>query len=209
MNQKPVSLARFFDDAERDLAAAIQDKTLAERLQVMGYAPERIKEGLTLLLHTRHLNHHLFGESVPLSANPDFLQAWNAANAGLDRALEIARVAFKRNARAAQLLELHGERHRTIAGWLDQANRFFRNLRQEQGLAEALAGLGYGEEQLEADFRLMEEVNRQYDGYIESHSMNPHATRMRDARLVELDAWLSDYRAVRKIALADTCDNPE
>jgi hypothetical protein len=202
MNPQPTSLDVFFSVGERQISLAMDDPDIAAALLSLGFTRQHAADGQTQLLHVRHLHQLLNGQSPPIIDDPVFINTWEEAEACYSRSLAIARLAFRQDTQAIVALNLFQERLVTIAGWLMQTEHFYGHLCHNAAWAETMAGYGYGAEDLEAEAKLAKAVRNLAEEYPKTHGKHPHSTRQRDARLVELDAWLAEFRALCRIALA-------
>jgi hypothetical protein len=116
--------------------------------------------------------------------------------------LKIARIAFRDNEAARNALGLSGPRKRTLSGWLDQARRFYSNLLSTPAFMVGMEGFNYGRAKLEAEAELINAVATASDEQHKKRGDAREATKVRDAKLAELDRWMMDYKAVAYIALA-------
>jgi len=204
MTPKKNRLQDFLAEAELMLSNAASDQTIATALTPFGYTPQRIGEGQTLYQAVKDLHRGQQKEfSEQIAATDAFNAAWDAANKAYGMALRIARVAFKAHLQAAKLLQLQGERHQSIAGWLEQTEAFYAALTSDSALGAAMAAFGYPAAKLAAEYQAVQAVRGLRNQQSKETGEAQHATEQRDKSLVILDAWLADFRAVSKVALAD------
>ena len=168
-----------------------------------GYTPARLAEGSQLLATAEALvrkQSKEYGESY--QATELFNQAWSAANQTYTQSLKIARIVFGAEAKAATVLKLYGPRLTSNAGWLDQAGSFYAGLTSERSLADRLAKFGYTAAKIAAEAALVESVRAAIQSQTKEFGEAQEATVERDRCLAELDTWVSELRAVSKVAFA-------
>jgi hypothetical protein len=129
-------------------------------------------------------------------------QAWATAKAAYSRSLGLARIAFKKDPLAQTTLALGGSRKQSLTGWLKQAEQFYRNLLDTPVLLAGMAKFGYDEAAVQAEYALVKTVREMNMDQEREKGEAQKATQTRDEALDELDEWLSDFRAVSRIAFA-------
>ncbi len=176
-------------------------------LDIFGYnlvrldAAKALYEEASTLVSQRHVK---YGEQY--EASEMFKTAWNAARAAYMRALKIARIAFKGNQTAHTALMLGGKRKQALAGWLEQATVFYANLLSDANLMAAMGSFGYDRGKLEGDQELVQAVVTANLVLEKKKGEAREATRQRNAKLHELDVWMSDFKVVTFIAMEE---NPQ
>jgi len=210
MSVKSNRLDQFFLDAETLITNAQNDASIAAVLSGFGYTSQKLADGLALYRHALDLYRVQKDEYSEQKAATEALnKAWDEANLSYTRTVKIARVAFKDNALAAGKLRLQGERHQTVAGWLEQAEALYRNLQGNAEFTAIMAGYGYTGAKLGLESALVSKVRELRQAQIKETGEAQRATQDRDASMVALDAWLADFRAVTKVALADSSQDLE
>lgn len=188
--------------AEHMLVTALADPMIARALEAYGYDPERIAAGMSIQREVNDLQGKVRSGLGNLS-DARLRAALERADPVYQRSLGIARVAFREHPKAACLLKLHGERNRSVAGWLDQTEAFYRNLTREDGLCMAMMGYGYTEEKIAYEYRLQKDVRDHWTDLLREAGEAPQQTEKRIRREVLLDLWMADFRAVAKVALGE------
>ena len=170
-------------------------------LQGFGYTPERLAEGLALWNQTQALSQRQtreYGESFGATEALD--SAWTTAHTAYVRTLKVARVAFGDEPLAAASLKLYGPRRESLAGWLDQASTFYANLTP---LVGRLAKYGYTAAKVASEAALVETVRQAQQNQVKESGEAQQATVDRDRSVEALDMWVSELRAIAKVAFAD------
>ncbi|MBP7045079.1 MAG: hypothetical protein KBE23_20165 [Chloroflexi bacterium] len=130
--------------------------------------------------------------------------ARDAADLAYKRTLKLARVAYKDNTDAQISLDLNGRRKTTIAGWQEQAEKFYEGILNDPALLADMARYTYDQTKLQSELDLVTAVRDAITNTNRESSQAVKATQTRDAKLKDLDTWLSDFRTVTAVALADT-----
>lgn len=103
---------------------------------------------------------------------------------------------------ARTALGLSGTRKRTLNGWLDQARRFYNNMLRTPDFVAAMTPFSYAQTKLEAESALVEAVATASELQDKERGEAQEATKLRDAKMDELDQWMADFKAIAEIALA-------
>ena len=96
---------------------------------------------------------------------------------------------------------LSGERKRTLSGWLEQAVAFYTNLVGDADLMAAMGNFGYDQARLQAEGALVQAVVEANLAQEKEKGEAQDATKQRDAKLDEMDVWMSDFKAIAQVAL--------
>ncbi len=116
------------------------DAELQTALVAYGYTAERLQQGKRLYQAVLDLQHQQRNEyGAKQTASSTFKAAWDRANTTYMRLFKVARVALKDQCGNWLALGLDGERKRTFAGWLAQAQQFYTNALSQP---DVLAKLG-------------------------------------------------------------------
>jgi hypothetical protein len=143
---------------------------------------------------------HEYGEQY--AATDTVQQAWDTADAAYSTAVKIARIAFRGDEVARNALGLSGTRKRSLSGWLDQARRFYNNLLRTPGFITTMSAYTYDQAKLTAEANLVEATAAASEAQDKERGEAQEATKLRDAKLDELDQWLADYKVIAEVALA-------
>ena len=115
----------------------------------------------------------------------------------------MARIALAGNPKAEAALLLRGRRKQSLAGWLDQATTFYINLLNDPDLSQQMVEYGYDSAKLEAEANLIRVVAGANTAQKQNKGSARQATDRRNAKLAELEAWLSNFRSIIRVALED------
>ena len=106
----------------------------------------------------------------------------------------------------AWALKLYGPRRLTIAGWMDQATTLYANLSSDARLSAGLVRFGYSAEKLDMEKALVEDLRVAIQARAQKAGGAQSTTAARDAKLRELDTWVSDFRTICRVAFYE---NPQ
>jgi hypothetical protein len=183
------------------------DPVAKAALAVYGYTDEKLMAGRTLYNDAFNLQaaqKKEYGEQI--EATLALNEIWGKAHQQYIKTLKIARVALADHARADKAAMLYGRRKISISGWLEQAKIFYKNIMEDTNLMDAFAEFGYLRSKLQEEAALMDQVEAKSQAQKKEIGDAQEATQARDKKIDELAKWISDLRAVVKVALAD---NPQ
>jgi hypothetical protein len=186
---------------------ALSDPGIKMALANYGYTEEKLQAGKVLYDEASGLQSSQkkeYGEQV--AATAELNNNWDAANREYMKTLKIARVAFKDNLKANKAVMLYGSRKESLSGWLEQAKVFYANILGDSELKNLLSGYGYTQEKLQQEAGHIEHIVGKHLQQKKELGEAQEATETRDKKLDELAKWVSDLRAVAKVALGD---NPQ
>ena len=176
---------------------------VAQAVASYGYDAMRIQEGVAALSAAQALVSQQireYGDSY--QATNDVNRALAAAEDAYRKAVKVARVVFEDPA-AIGALKLSGPRKQTTNGFLEQATPFYDNLLANPPLAAKLGQYGYPEARLKAEQALVAAVRQAINVQLKETGEAQAATQARDKAFDALDVWVSGFRAICKIALAN------
>ncbi len=175
----------------------LSDAGIREAVGIFGYDEAKLNAARALHDEARALVSKQkveYGEQF--EATETVRAAWDEANAAYMRALKVARIALRGNTKAQTALGLSGKRKQSITGWTGQATNFYLNLLADDDLIAALANFGYDRPKLEAEQALVQVVVEANAVQEKEKGEAQEATKLRDAKLDELDQWMADFNVV-------------
>ena len=196
------SIEARFALAQIAIGNALADPTLSAALATYGYTAERLRQG-DVLRETARAFHQRQKEAYgDLFAAGDALDAARRqVQATYMRHVKLARVAFENDRGATQKLALAGERKQSLVGQLAQAQQFYASALSDSAILNKLAGFGITQALLEAGQRQVDAVGAGNAARRQRKGAAQDATRMRDDALTALDAWMSDFTKIARVAL--------
>ncbi len=170
-----------------------------------GYDTTKILEGKELLEETIELIHeHQKQLRRQFNATADLNQARTEFHQSYMQTLKVARVALQASTKAHASLKLDARRYRTFTEWFYQADTFYEALLVQPDLCAEMAKFGYSNEKLTAEAALLQEVETRSHYQKKQLGLSDETLQLRNEKLQELKRWVSNYRAIVRVALADT-----
>lgn len=200
-------LDQFLLSAQVMINNALTDEVIKQSLAAYGYTDETLLAGKKLyerVTALQNLRYSEYGEQI--AATSELKKSKDKAKQQYMKTLKIARVALKESAKAGEAIMLCGVRKRNLSGWLEQAQIFYANLLRDVEFITRLSAYGYTREKLEREFALIDQVIAKSLAQKKETGEAQEATIIRDKALDDLAAWISDFKAVVRVALAD---NPQ
>jgi hypothetical protein len=192
----------LLNSAHIAITNSLANPQIQSYLSEFGYTPDRIQQG-RLLYETALAAHQQqqadYGDQK--TATITLTQTWDTAKKSYMRYLKVARIAFKDNVGVATRLQLDGDRKKTLSGWLGQANQFYTNLLnapelltqlREYGITSDKLAAGQAEVQAVATANLLQKTEK---GDAQT------ATQIKGKAIAALQAWMSDFTAIARLAL--------
>lgn len=192
-------------EAQVAIDNSLSNPVILDAVTLFGYDQARLQAARALYDETMALvvaQKLEYGEQYEATATVD--TAWKAADLAYKKALKISRVVFKDNAKAQAALGLSGSRKLSLSGWLQQATTFYTNLLNSPDFIAVMATYSYDQTKLEAESTLVQAVAIAKAAQDKERGEAQEATKLRDAKLDELDQWLSDYKAIAHVALDES-----
>ena len=182
---------------------ALKNKKIAEALAVFGYTKAKIEAGKKLANAVADLDTKKKAlQGKQYGASQALKKAAKKSDRPYKTTLEVARVAFRGNNSARTALVLGGKRKISIAGKLDQAQKLYENILNNESYLNKMKEYGYNKAKLKAEYALFKEVAKQDDAQESAKSGSQKATEQRNVKLKKMDRWMSDFRRIAKPALA-------
>lgn len=195
------SIASFIESSKILIENAKALPEISTALAGYGYDEARLAEGLRLWSEADALVRKQIKEyGEQHQANADSERARAEFEAIYMKSLKVARVAFSEDALASGSLKLYGPRKQSAVGQIDQAATFYANLLADRKLAAKMKRFGYDEAKLRAESALLESLRSKLQAKAKETGEAQAATVERDGKLRALDAWVSDLRAICKVA---------
>ena len=204
MSEKKDALEHELHSAEVAIENSLGDTTVLGALGEFGYDKAAILKGRSLCVEARKkFEAHKVEYGEQYAATAELERVWKESGRVYMRSIKVARIAFKNDEKARTALILGGTRKVSLAGWLDQSRTFYANLLEDQGFVDAMARFGYNRKKLEAESSLVQEVSRANLAQEREKGDAQKATEVRDDKLDALADWISDFRAIARVAFED------
>ncbi|MGE5605242.1 MAG: hypothetical protein ACM3YE_06065 [Bacteroidota bacterium] len=183
---------------------SLADPDVKAALAAYGYTGEILAAGKTLYdeaVALQNAQKKEYGDQI--AATSELNDIWETADRQYMRTLKIARIAFQDHPKADKAVMLFGRRKESLSGWLEQAQSFYSNIQNDADLLNALSKYGYSPESLQQESELLNQIVIRNQQQKKEMGEAQAATQARDKKIDELAHWISDLRAVAKVALAD------
>ncbi len=197
------NIATLTDQARTAIENALTTQNILAALQNFGYTQSRLQTGRQLYqaLQTAQLAQRAaYGEQI--AATAALKTAWNSAREQYMPLLQIARIAFKHDRATATELGLKGDRAKPLTRQLSQAHQFYANALASDTALTGLKAFGITPIKLRTAQKTLQAVEAANLTQEQAKGAAQRATQARNAAMKELRAWLSDFIAIAKIALA-------
>jgi hypothetical protein len=204
MSKPKNSLADRLLAAHVAITNATTDDEVKALIAVFGYDETRMTAGTSLLEAANQLQQvqqKEYGDQF--QATDAFKTMWAQADADYMRFVKIARIALKEDHAAFQKLALSGIRKNSFSGWMAQAKQFYLNALDDPAVIAKMGEFGMTQEKLETGKSLLEQTEQANATQKKEKGEAQQATLNRDKAVDDLEAWLSDFIAITRIALED------
>ncbi|MBU1012459.1 MAG: hypothetical protein KKG99_05595 [Bacteroidetes bacterium] len=184
---------------------ARSDRDIQSKLSAFGYTAEKLTIGKTMWEVCDVLVKTQIKEYGDQFEATNVLNAlWKTAENAYINSLKIARVAFVDDASAQAALLLNNKRKDSLSGWLQQSESFYANLIASESFKTRMSAYGYTNEKLLAEQQQITNLKTAKLNQEKEKGQAQQATLNRDKKMDELDAWVSDFIVIARVALAET-----
>jgi hypothetical protein len=204
MNMSDMTIEEILFQSGLRINNSLGDQKILNAVTPLGYGPEKLTEGQSLLNEATVLvetQKREYGEVD--AAQQVFDNQRKNAHKVYMAVLAISKIAFKGDVQAISTLDLTGRRASTFSGWLNQTRSFYRAILANEAWKTELAKYGQTEEMLTAELAMIDAVATASENKKKEMGDAQNATQERDEKLEELAEWVSDYEVIARIALAD------
>jgi hypothetical protein len=196
------AIGRKLKQAQIALDNARTDADLAEALATFGYNPARLQQGNLLREAAQtHMQRQyaLYGNFI--AAQDAYKESWRQTRLTYMDYIKIARVALKDDRGVRQVLGLAAPRRYDLAGWITQAQLFYKAALADTDILSRLAIFGITSAMLELGRQQVAMVDAQDATRQQQKGSAFDATRQRDAAFVALEEWMRDFVKSARMAL--------
>ena len=173
-------------------------------LKYLEYDTTRLVEGLALISAAEDQYQQQQTEyAEQFQATTELQEKAAAARATYLRHLKLARVAFKSGTLGHKTLNLAGKRKEDFAGWMAQANQFYRVLLEDTALLQTMSGYTLDQAAAEAAKNALVQVEIAGAAQLRETGEAQVATRQRDDAVTTLRGFMSDFYRVAEVATED------
>ena len=196
---KKKNIPQRIEDAQRLINGALRQPTVAQALTKMGYPKKEIQRGEALLnrvvlLQTAKSVKYGAQFKASEQSKQDQATAWNQ----YIYHVKSARLAFRNDIGRRKQLQLDAPRRRALAAWLEQSRYFYQEIRQ---MTDYFTVMGVTDDELaqaQAMIEAVADTKRRNQSLVGEAQL---ATQERNIAMKELDAWVSRFTKVARVAL--------
>ncbi|WP_321995705.1 hypothetical protein [Draconibacterium orientale] len=204
MNMSDMTIEEILFQSGLRINNSLGDQKILNAVTPLGYGPEKLTEGQSLLNEATVLvetQKREYGEVD--AAQQVFDDQRKNAHKVYMAVLAISKIAFKGDVQAISTLDLTGRRASTFSGWLNQTRSFYRAILANEAWKTELAKYGQTEAMLTGELAMIDAVATASENKKKEMGDAQNATQERDEKLEELAEWVTDYEVIARIALAD------
>lgn len=197
------TIEEFMLEAHVILENSVKDSEILNAVSEYGYTAQKLAAGKKIYDKTLELvgsTSHDHG--VKKGATKSVTQIRKKAHDVYMKTLQIARIAFKNDVIAQNVLELKGRREANLAKWLSQANTFYEAFAKYEEFISKMSEFGYSLEKLNTEHLLIKEVAAAFSTQKYETGDAQDSTIERDKQLNVLGEWIGDFKKIARIALA-------
>lgn len=190
--------------ADMAISNASKNNVISTALAQYGYDETTLNEGKSLhedAVRKQAKQKKEYGEQYEATDALD--EALALGNDVYMRFVKLARIALKNKRGAAQALDLDGRRKQTYSGWIKQSNVFYTNSLNSPEILTEFGRFAITKESLEDGQGLVEDVATKLAKQLKEKGEAQDSTEARDLAFDRLEDWMSDFRAVARIALEE------
>ncbi len=201
-NHNYKTVEEFISDMRLMLNNAKANPAILTKIQAAGYTEADIDGKLSDLDLLQTYNENQATEYGEQYAATEAWQQWRADNhANYIDHIELARIAFRKDAAAQKALALNGRRSEGQANYILQGFQFYNNALGSTAFKTALAKKGIVELDLEGGKIAFENLQKVRESQQKETGEAQRATQLRDECYDDLAEWLVDFRATAKVVL--------
>jgi hypothetical protein len=207
MHFSKLPFEKFVKKVELLIITSLNDTAIVAATSIFGYDKAKIKEGQKLLKGVEKID---ASQSVALERKLKLHKERSAINQSVKKRymknLQIARIAFDKDAIARKALQLDGVREASIDLWINQVSAFANHLLGEKNWLAVLKKYGIGRKEINDMLSALEKLRSASMLCEQSKTEAKRITEQKRIKVKELQEWVSDYLKIAKIALDE---NPE
>lgn len=178
-----------------------QHPEIKKRMARLGYNDSKMNEGVKMITDFKQYG---VQQAENYGRQKDATARYRQERANLkalyQEHLTLARVALKEDITAGDVLDLWGPRQRNAASWLGQVSDFYTEAGR---YAKALAKYNISAEAITQGQAMVQSIEATRVEQNRYRSAAQIATQHRQQALKELKSWVSELRAIARVALKD------
>lgn len=205
MRKTHTSIEVQLHDAYTVLTNIRANPVLLEALAAYGYTQARLAEGDALReAALAHYHNKITAYGLLRTIKDSYASAAQQTKQRYKQHIKLAQVALDGNQGALQMLYVSGKQKTTVAGWLAQAQHFYRSALFDEALLQQLSKVNLTRTVLEEGARQVAVLADQRAAYRQQRGVAQHTTSQRNMALTALDLWMRDLKQIARIVLRTT-----
>mgnify|MGYP003624494825 CR=1 FL=1 len=177
---------------------------IASIMTALGFGPEIIDEGVSLLAITRQAyDGNQTEDDETNAAYAGFANKKASLNDIFNMHRKKAKVVFRNDPLVSDKLAISHGKERTYIRWVESAKKFYSVAIADADIQAKLIRLKVSLEDLTAANTLITEMEAARSLYLQEKGESQEATRIKDEAFYSIDDWMSEFYAVAKIGLED------
>jgi len=177
---------------------------IAENMAKYGYNEAKLTEGAKLLETAEGTyNFKKQEDHETKEINEHFKALKTSINTMYSKHREIAKIAYKKEPDVLLRLDINGKMPEGYVKWVETIKTFYVTSIGDQKIQAKLATLAVTGEELNKQKTDLEQLEHDRADYVREKGESQDATSQKDNAFDDLKEWMSEFKAVAKIALAD------
>lgn len=195
------SIHQQLAEARIGIENALAHPKIQQQLTQVGYNKKKLEEGKALYDHTVHLQktyEEKYGQQY--GATDTFYQDLQDVQTLYRRHRKLAKIAYENNRQQLNVLQLNSSIPNRIETWLSHALTFYKGLLYD---SEVIEQYGILDEELSQTLAMTEALLDARNRQISAKGEAQRATQQRNKSLMNLYAWMKDFRLAARFALRE------
>ncbi|BDD10094.1 hypothetical protein FUAX_25260 [Fulvitalea axinellae] len=177
---------------------------IASEMAELGYGPETIAAGKTLLDNTRQAyGHNQTEDNETSAAYEDFLQKKEGLAKTYRTHRKKAKVVFRKTPLTADRLGITAPIPKSHSKCMENYRKFYIEASADTATQTKLATIKVTADDIAAGITAINEIETARATYLREKGESQQATKAKDQAFSELDDWMTDFFAVARIALEE------
>jgi hypothetical protein len=180
----------------------LTDDEIKEAILPFNYDMKKLNEGKNLLDETEKTrNNQLMQLGLKLKCTAEFNAALDAAKKVTNSTRNVVSVHFKSDVEIKKILS--SQSGNSFPSWVDNMNKFYNYILNNNTLIEKMLSVGYSKEKLNAEYDMIKDVINKKYLQTKAAGESLQLTADKDDKVNELYEWKEKFKTILKIALKD------
>ena len=209
---KSESIDNKFMAYELSLNNALTNKPLLDGLSAYGYNESKLNEGKVILAEARNMYEQQKTDYAnKYGVSDELKKVTDEAYKAYMKTVKVARVAYEDDVNSQKRLVLDESRKKTFSGWVDQAERMYKNIltntETKKGVSnidnESISKYGYNIEKITAEYDLIKKAKELNMKYTLNNGNSQDVTQKKDDAIKIIDKWMSSFIKIARVAFEE------